>query len=86
MDEKRLIREGVPAETLHPFRIKVEEAGKRWKTLREDYLVMKIEMKEKSQVKLKSMRLEIKRSHREFKTAWQLWLAYARHARTVVRA
>lgn len=86
MEEKRLIREGIPAEAIHPFKMKVEEAGRKWKTLREDYLAMKVGMKEKSQEKLKTMRREMKRSHREFKTAWQLWIAYARHARTLVEA
>jgi len=86
MEEKRLIREGIPAEAIHPFKMKVEEAGRKWKTLREDYLAMKVGMKEKSQEKLKTMRREMKKSQREFKTAWQLWIAYARHARTLVRA
>jgi stearoyl-CoA desaturase (delta-9 desaturase) len=97
MEERRLIREGVPAESIHPFSLKVEEAGKKWKMLREDYLAMKIEMrvnylarkaemKEKYQEKLKTLKIEMKRSRREFKTAWQLWGAYARHARTLVRA
>lgn len=97
MEERRLIREGVPAESIHPFRLKVEEAGKKWKTLREDYLAVKLEMrqnylvrkaemKEKYQEKLKNLKIEMKRSRREFKTAWQLWIAYARHARTLVRA
>jgi stearoyl-CoA desaturase (delta-9 desaturase) len=86
MEEKRLIREGIPAEAIHPFKMKVEEAGRKWKTLREDYLAMKAGMKEKSQEKLKTMRREMKKSQREFKTAWQLWIAYARHARTLVRA
>ena len=97
MEEKRLIREGVPAEAIHPFRVKVEEAGRKWKALREDYLALKLEMKEnylarkaemkeKYQEKLKSLRKEMKRSRREFKTAWQLWIAYARHARTLSRA
>jgi len=86
MEEKRLIREGIPAEAIHPFKMKVEEAGRKWKTLREDYLAMKVGMKEKSQEKLKTMRREMKKSQREFKTAWQLWVAYARHARTLVRA
>lgn len=97
MEEKRLIREGVPAEAIHPFRVKVEEAGRKWKVLREDYLSMKqemrenylarkAEMKEKYQEKLKTLKKEMKRSRREFKTAWQLWIAYARHARTMARA
>jgi stearoyl-CoA desaturase (delta-9 desaturase) len=86
MEEKRLIREGIPAEAIHPFKMKVEEAGRKWKTLREDYLAMKVGMKEKSQEKLKTMRREMKKSQREFKTAWQLWVAYARHARTLVKA
>ena len=97
MEEKRLIREGIPAEAIHPFRVKVEEAGKRWKEMREDYFAMKkemkenylarkAEMKEKYQDKLKTLKKEMKRSQREFKTAWQLWIAYARHARTLARA
>lgn len=96
MEEKRLIREGIPAESIHPFRLKVEEASRKWKTLREDYLAMKQEMREnylarkaemktKYEERLKTLKKEMKRSRREFKTAWQLWLAYARHARTLSR-
>lgn len=86
MDEKRLIREGIPAESIHPFRVKVEEAGRKWKEMRTDYLAMKANVKERSQEKMKSLKKEMKRSQREFKTAWQLWIAYARHARTLSRA
>jgi stearoyl-CoA desaturase (Delta-9 desaturase) len=100
MEEKRLIRAGVPAESIHHFRLKVEEASKKWRALREDYLAMKESMKERSQEKLKAMKTdmkersheklktmkaEMKRSQREFKTAWALWMAYGRHARTSVR-
>lgn len=86
MEEKRLIREGIPAEAIHPFRIKVEEAGRKWKIMRADYLAMKAGVKERSQEKMKSLKKEMKRSRREFKAAWQLWIAYARHARTLARA
>lgn len=85
MEEKRLIREGIPAESIHPFRVKVEEASRKWKMLRTDYLEMKAGVKERSKEKMKSLKIEMKRSRREFKTAWQLWIAYARHARTLAR-
>jgi len=85
MEEKRLIREGIPAESIHPFRVKVEEASRKWKMLRTDYLEMKAGVKERSKEKMKSLKAEMKRSRREYKTAWQLWIAYARHARTLAR-
>jgi stearoyl-CoA desaturase (delta-9 desaturase) len=79
MEEKRLLKIGVPAEKISPFRERVEEAQKKWKVLAEDYRALKANVQERSREKLFAMKQEIRRAKREFRSARVLWGAYTKH-------
>ena len=79
MEEKRLVRIGVPAEKISPFRERVEEAQKQWRELKEDYQARKKNVQERSREKLVELRIEIKRAKREFRSARVVWGAHKKN-------
>jgi stearoyl-CoA desaturase (delta-9 desaturase) len=79
-DQLALERKGVPAETLTPFKQKVEEAQRRMRALREEYARVKAEMREQSHRRLAQMKAEMKAARREFKLAWAQWMAVRKGA------
>ena len=58
MEQRTLELKGAPSEYLAPFKLKVEEAQRRVRQLREDYHRMKQGMEERSRLRLELMKLE----------------------------
>lgn len=83
MDEQRLVNSGVPLERLHPFRQKIDEAQKKLKQLREDYIVMKQNMQCESSKRLRQLKMEMRESRRELKMALHDWMIVRKRPRLV---
>ena len=73
MEQRMLELRGAPSEYLAPFKLKVEEAQRRVRQLRDDYHRMKRGMEERSRLRLQLMKYELKSARREFKLAWAQW-------------
>jgi stearoyl-CoA desaturase (delta-9 desaturase) len=80
-DQQVLLTTGVSEERINALKQKVEEAQKRWKTLCEDYRVLKRSVQQSSRKHLVQYKAELKVARLEFKMALAQWGAFRRTLR-----
>lgn len=79
--QQLLLRKGVPAERIQAFRVRLEEAQRRWRTLREDYRTRKGELARQSREYVLQLKAEIRVAKIEFRSTCRQWTAYYRTVR-----
>jgi stearoyl-CoA desaturase (delta-9 desaturase) len=79
--QQTLLRQGAPAERIQAFRTRLEEAQRRWRTLREDYRSRKGALARQSRAYLVHLQAELRVAKIEFRSTCRQWAAYYRTLR-----
>jgi stearoyl-CoA desaturase (delta-9 desaturase) len=77
-EHRRLLQRGAPADRVLALKQKVEDAQKKWRQLREEYVRLKRTMQVESRRHLRTLKAELKLARLEFKAAWAQWGVYRR--------
>lgn len=79
MDEQILAKKGFPEERVEWLKGQLLAAQEKTRTLYAEYRQAKRDFQASSRRKLSEIKLDIKRSRREFRNNWALWLAYKKY-------
>src|SRR6185437_2191943 len=84
-EHRLLVMGGAPADRVAALKEKVEEAQKKWRSLKEEYRRLKRNMAtqigEDWRRRVRHVRAEVKVARLEFKLAWAQWGVYRRTLR-----
>lgn len=86
MDEKRMIKSGIPQDQLVVFRQKIEFAQERWRQLKLDYKEMKQGVRDRSEERMKVLKLELRQAKRELRNAVTDWSIVRKRPRLILAA